>query len=168
MQHEAVDGVVIRVKDFGDHDRYLTLLTKSGRMTLLAKGAHSLKGGQRGVSQLYTYGNFEYYRRGATLPILKGGSPIQPFYGLSTDLEKLHLAAYFCDLAYELSDEGEESEELLRLLLNALYAVSQDRYPADLVKAALEFRLSAISGYAPDVGACDLCHTVDADYFTWT
>ena len=165
MQHEAADGVVIRVKDFGDHDRYLTILTKSGRMTLLSKGAHSLKGAQRGVSQLYTYGNFEYYRKGATLPILKGGSPIQPFYGLSTDLEKLHLAAYFCDLAYELSDEGEEAEELLRLLLNALYALSFDRYPADLVKAALEFRLSAISGYTPDVGACDLCHTADADYF---
>ena len=165
MQHEAIDGVVIRVKDYGDHDRYLTLLTKFGRMTLLSKGSHSLRGGQRGVSQLYTYGNFEYYRRGATMPILKGGSPIQPFYGLSTDLEKLHLAAYFCDLAYELSDEGEEAEELVRLLLNSLYAVSNDRYPMDLVKAAIEFRLSALSGYAPDVSACATCHTVDAEYF---
>ena len=121
MQHEVIDGVVIRVKDYGDHDRYLTLLTKDGRMTLLAKGAHSLKGGQRGVSQLYTYGNFEYYRRGATLPILKGGTPIQPFYGLETDLEKLNLSAYFCDLAYQLSDEGEDVGELLRLLLNELF-----------------------------------------------
>ena len=162
MQHEAVDGIVIRVKDYGEHDRYLTVLTQGGRIPLLSKGSRSMRGAQMAVSQLYTYGNFEYYRKGTAVPILKGGSALQPFYGLATDLEKLNLAAYFCDLAYELSDEGEDVGELLRLLLNALYAVSFDRYPPELVKAALEFRLSAISGYAPDLTACHRCGAVDA------
>ena len=165
MQHEAVDGVVIRVKDYGDHDRYLTVLTASGRMSLLSKGSRSMRGAQMAVSQLYTYGNFEYYRKGTAVPILKGGSALQPFYGLATDLEKLNLAAYFCDLAYETSDEGEEAGDLLRLLLNALYAISSDRYPADLVKAALEVRVSAISGYTPDLSACHVCGKNDAERF---
>lgn len=159
MQHEAVDGIVIRVKDYGDHDRYLTVLTQGGRLSLLSKGSRSMRGQQMSVSQLYTYGNFEYYRKGATMPILKGGAAQESFYGLTTDLEKLNLASYFCDLAYELSDEGEDAGELLRLLLNALYAISTDRYPPDLVKAALEFRLAADAGYAPDVSACHRCGT---------
>ena len=162
MQHEAVDGIVIRVKDYGEHDRYLTVLTQGGRLLLLSKGSRSMRGTQMAVSQLYTYGNFEYYRKGTATPILKGGSALQSFYGLTTDLEKLNLAAYFCDLAYELSDEGEDAGEVLRLLLNALYAVSSDRYPMDLVKAALEFRLSAGAGYAPDLHACRKCETTDA------
>ena len=82
MQHESIDGVVVRVRDTGDHDRYLSILTaEKGRISMLAKGSRSLKGGQTAVSQLYTYGNFEYYKRG-DFNILKGGSPIQSFKSL--------------------------------------------------------------------------------------
>jgi recombinational DNA repair protein (RecF pathway) len=49
--------------DRGDNNRYLSVLTaQRGRITLLAKGSHSLRGEQRAVSQLFTYANFEYYR----------------------------------------------------------------------------------------------------------
>ncbi len=156
-QHEAIDGIVVRVRDVGDHDRYLSLLTaQKGRITLLSKGSRSMKGQQMAVSQLYTYGNFEYYRRG-DFYILKGGTPIQPFYALSLDMDRLNLAAYFCDVAGELSDEGEEAGELLRLLLNSLYALSRDLYPQALIKGAFEFRAAAISGYAPEINGCSLC-----------
>ena len=155
--HESIDGLVIRVKDMGDHDRYLTVLTaKKGRITILSKGSRSIKGEQRAVSQLYTYGNFEFYRKG-TLYILKGGAPIHPFYALSLDIDRLNLAAYFCDLAYELSDEGEDAQEMLRLLLNSLYAISRELYPRELVKAAFEMRAAAINGYAPDLSHCAYC-----------
>ena len=73
MNHETINGVVVRVRDTGDHDRYLSILTaEKGRISMLAKGSRSLKGGQTAVSQLYTYGNFEYYKRG-DFNILKGG-----------------------------------------------------------------------------------------------
>ena len=112
MQHEAIDGIVVRVRDTGDHDRYLSLLTaEKGRISLLSKGGRSMRSAQMSVSQLYTYGNFEFYRKG-DFYILKGGSPIQPFYALSMDIDRLNLAAYLCDLTCELSDEGEEAGEL--------------------------------------------------------
>ena len=82
--HESVDGVVVRVRDVGESDRYLSVLTaEKGRISILSKGSHALRGPQISVSQLFTYGNFEYYRKGTTY-ILKGGSAIQPFYGLTT------------------------------------------------------------------------------------
>ena len=157
MAHESIDGIVIRVRDTGDRDRYLSVLTaEKGRITMLSKGSLSLKGPQRAVSQLYTYGNFEYYTKG-TLPILKGGSSIQNFYALSMDIDRLNLATYLCDVAGEVSDEGEEAGELLRLLLNSLYAISRDLYPYELIKGAFEFRVAAISGYLPDLSECCRC-----------
>lgn len=157
MQHEAIDGLVIRVKDMGDHDRYLSVLTaEKGRISILAKGSRSLRGPQLAVSQLYTYANFEYYRRG-DFYILKGGSSIQPFYALSMDIDRLNLAAYFCDVICEVTDEGEPAEDMLRLLLNSLYAVSRDLYPQPIVKAAFELRVAALSGYAPELMACARC-----------
>ena len=157
MRHESIDGVVVRVRDYGDHDRYLSVLTaEAGRITLLSKGGHSLKGPQTAISQLYTYANFEYYRRGE-FNILKGGSAYQHFYSLSMDIDRLNLAAYLCDIASELTDEGEPAPEMLRLLLNALYAISKDLYPQELIKGAFEMRAMAMSGYAPDLSACSIC-----------
>lgn len=157
MQHESIDGVVVRVRDTGDHDRYLSILTaEKGRISMLAKGSRSLKGGQTAVSQLYTYGNFEYYRRG-DFNILKGGSPIQSFYALCADLDRMNLAAYLCEAVTEVTDEGEPAGEMLRLLLNSLYAISRDLYPKELIKGAFEMRAARLSGYAPDLGACLRC-----------
>ena len=157
MRHEAVDGVVVRVRDMGDHDRYLSVLTADrGRITLLSKGSRSMRGPQMAVSQMFGYANFEIYYRG-TLAVLKGGTPIQPFYELGMDIDRLNLASYLCDLTCELTDEGEPAEEMLRLLLNSLYAISRDLYPQEIIKGAFEWRAMAISGYEPDLGGCHRC-----------
>ena len=164
-KHEAVDGVVVRVRDTGDRHRYLSVLTaEKGRISLLSHGSRSVRSPQIAVSQLYTYGNFEYYTKGST-NILKGGAAIQPFYGLSTDIDRLNLAAYLCDLTCELTDEGEEAGEMLRLLLNSLHAVSLDLRPQKILKGAFELRAAAISGYAPDFSGCGVCGCREADPF---
>ncbi len=155
--HEAIDGVVVRVRDMGDRDRYLSVLTaERGRIMMLAKGSHSVRSPQVAVSQLYTYGNFEYYRKGS-INILKGGSAISPFYGLSADIDRLNLAAYLCDLSCELTDEGEEAGEQLRLLLNSLHAISLELRPQEIIKGAFELRAAVLSGYAPELGGCAHC-----------
>ena len=165
MRHESIDGVVVRVRDYGDHDRYLSVLTaEAGRITVLSKGGHSLKGPQTAISQLYTYANFEYYRKGE-FNILKGGSAYQHFYALSMDIDRLNLAAYLCDVACELTDEGEPAPEMLRLLLNALYAISKDLYKQEIIKGAFELRAMAMSGYAPDLGACTACGRETDEHF---
>lgn len=167
MKHESANGVVVRVRDTGDHDRYLSVLTAEyGRITVLSKGSRSMRGEQMSVSQLYTYANFEFYRRGS-LYILKGGSALQSFYALTADIDRINLAAYLCDLTCELTDEGEEAPEMLRLLLNALYAVSHALYPQELIKGAFELRAAALSGYAPSLEGCAACgeEPLDDTYF---
>ncbi len=165
MQHESIDGVVVRVRDYGENDRYLSVLTaKKGRITMLSKGGRSFKGSQTAISQLYTYGNFEYYRKGNFF-ILKGGTPIQPFYSLSMDIDRLDLAFYLCDIICEVTDEGAEAGEELRLLLNTLYAVSKNLYPQEIIKGAFELRIAALSGYEPELNVCSQCNKSDAKSF---
>ena len=115
-----------------------------------------MRGTQMAVSQMFGYSNFEYYYRG-TMAILKSGTSIQPFYELGMDIDRLNLASYLCDLACELTDEGEPAEEMLRLLLNSLYAISRDLYPQEIIKGAFEWRAATISGYAPDLSGCHRC-----------
>lgn len=161
----AVDGLVIHTRDVGDHDRYLTVLTaKEGRITLLAKGAHSMRNQQGAVSQLYTYANFEFVRRG-TLGVLRSGSPIESFYGISRDMDRLNLAAYFCEVAEEVTDEGVEAGDFLRLMLNSLFALSRSGYPIGVIKSAFEFRVACDSGYSPDLSGCAVCGKTERELF---
>ena len=148
-------GLVIRAKR--EKDVVLTLLTpEMGRITVIAKGARSLKGTQMAMSQLFAYGDFELYRRG-DLYWLHTGELKENFYGISTRLDALNLAVYFCDLAYALSEQGEPCGELLRLLLNSLYFVANRTYPDELVKGVLEWRLMSMEGVSPAVEACAAC-----------
>ncbi len=157
MRHDTVDGIVLRTLDRNDHDRYLTVLTaERGRLTLLSKAGGSLKSPQRAVSQLFTYANFEFYRRG-DFNILSGGSPIAAFEEIPWDWARYNLASYLCELTLELCDEGEPAEELTRLLLNSFYAITKRNYPYPFVKAAFEWRAAWLSGYAPTLDGCAEC-----------
>lgn len=148
-------GLVIRVKR--EKDVMLTLLTPElGRITVIAKGAKSLKGTQMAMSQLFSYGDFELYRKG-DLYWLRTGELKENFYGISTRLDALNLAVYFCDVAYAVSEPGERADDVLRLLLNSLYFLAKQTYPDTLVKGVFEWRVLAMEGVSPSVGACCVC-----------
>lgn len=163
--HESINGVVVRVRDTGDHDRYLSVLTaERGRITILSKGGKSLRGSQMSVSQLYTYANFEYYRRG-NYNILKGGSVLDHFFYLCTDLDFINLASYFCEVMCEVTDEGEDATGMLRLMLNSLYALSKNLYSLEIIKGAFEMRVAADAGYAPELDVCSSCGRASSEHW---
>ena len=61
----ATDGLVVREYELGEHDKMLTLLTPSyGRISVIAKGARSLKNKYMSPARLFTYANYELHRRG--------------------------------------------------------------------------------------------------------
>lgn len=156
-------GLVIRAKR--EKDVVLTLLTpEMGRITVIAKGARSLKGPQMAMSQLFSYGDFELYRRG-DLYWLNTGELKENFYGISTRLDALNLAVYFCDVAYALSEPDEPCAELLRLLLNSLYFLANKKYPDALVKGVYEWRVLAMEGVSPSIGGCSDCGAAEDGAF---
>lgn len=163
MQY-SVDGLVIRETTAGENDKRLVLLTADhGRVTVLAKGARSLRSKYMHATPLFTYGNYEITERGG-VAWLRGASVIEPFFGLQGDIERLSLASYFADLAYELSGPDEPAADLLRLCLNFLFALANEQKPKALVKAAFEFRAMCDAGYCPDLSACRVCGKARAPY----
>lgn len=153
----ATDGLVIRETDVGEHDKLLTLLTPSeGQISVSAKGARSSKCRLAGVSKLFTYGNYEIYKKG-DYRYIKDASVIEPFFGLSSDIEKMSAAAYFCDIACDITGEGVPSIEILRMTLNSFYALSKGIKSTPLVKAVYEIRAAGYSGFMPELEHCALC-----------
>ena len=156
MQY-TVDGLVIRESAAGENDKRIVLLTPDrGRISVLAKGARSMKSKYMNTTPLFTYGNYEITERGE-YAWLAGASVTEAFYGIRNDIERLALASYVVDVVYELSGESEGACDMLRLALNILFAIANDCKPRALIKAVFECRAMTMSGYLPDLSGCCVC-----------
>ena len=64
-------------------------------------------------------------------------------------------------MAEAVTSEDLPSGEVLSLLLNSLYALDTLDRPNELVRAAFELRLLALSGYEPLLDDCAMCGRAD-------
>jgi DNA repair protein RecO (recombination protein O) len=152
-----LDGLVIRDVKVGERDRLLTLLTaEEGLITISGKGLTSIKNKYAASAQLFTYSTFQLKKRGEYYYIADAFL-IESFMNIRYDIEKLSLANYVCDVAHDVSLVGMGDEELLPLVLNTLYAISNINIPLDIIKGAFEFRTAAAEGFMPDLSACGIC-----------
>ena len=155
--HYTLDGLVIREMAWGENDKRIVLLTADrGRVSVLAKGARSMRSKYMNTTQLFTYGNYEVTERNGHA-WLGGASVTEPFFGIQNDIERLALASYVVDVAGELTVEEEPAEDILRLTLNTLYAIAKDFKPIPQIKATYEIRAMADAGYMPDLSGCTAC-----------
>ena len=155
---KVVDGLVLRGSPVGENDRLLTVLTaKDGKMLMNAKGARSMKSKVMPLCRQYTYANIEYYEKGDR-KWLSGGSVNDSFFGLSADIEGLSLAAYICDVADEITGEGVDASDVLRMTLNALYLIDKKQKPYWQIKSVYELFAVCVSGMEPDMSVCGRCH----------
>lgn len=155
--HYTLDGLVVREMAWGENDKRIVLLTADrGRVSVLAKGARSMRSKYTNTTCLFTYGNFEITERNG-YAWLGGASVIESFFGIRNDIEALALASYIVDVAGELTGEEEPAEDILRLTLNTLYAIANQFKSPTQIKATYELRALAMSGYMPDLSGCTLC-----------
>ncbi len=154
----TTDGLITRSYPSGEHDRIVHLVTpEHGRLSVMVKGGQSKTNRHAAITQPFTYGNYELYHKSGEMYWLRGGSVLHSFYDLTSDLTAMALATYLCDVASEVTGEGESAEEILRMLLNTLYTLACGQKPPALIKGVFELRAAAMTGYMPNLGGCSVC-----------
>ncbi|MGM9612552.1 MAG: DNA repair protein RecO [Butyricicoccus sp.] len=157
MQHQTIKGLVIRETDFGDADRYITVLTESGaRIEVLCKGVRRRNSRMAAAVRLFCWSELTLYQ-GRGKYTLTDAALLHSFWGVTADMETYALCCYFTELATAMTDENEEVPQVTRLFLYALRAVADQKREQKLVKAAFELRLMAESGFLPDLAVCGAC-----------
>ena len=161
----TTQGLVLRVSDYNDHDALLTLLTREyGRLTVKARGLRRKNCPIVAPCQLLAYGEFTLFEYRGMYTINEAHS-IELFQGLRRDLLKLSLGTYFAQAAEVVSQEDMPSGELMSLVLNCLYALSNLDTVEDKVKAVFELRCACLAGYTPDLYGCHNCGNSQPDRF---
>ena len=158
-------GLVLRVSDYNDRDALLTLLTpEHGKITVKARGLRRKNSPLTAPCQLLALGEFTLFEYRDSYSINEAHS-IELFQGLRKDIVKLSLGTYFAQVAELLSMEDTPSPELLSLVLNCLFALSELHVRENQVKAVFELRCACLSGYTPDLFACYMCGNQEPDRF---
>ncbi len=161
----TIQGIVLRITDYNDHDSLLTLLSRShGKLTAKARGLRRKNSPLIAPCQLLAYGEFVLFEyRG--MYTVNEARVIELFPQLRRDLTKLSLGSYFAQVCDVISQEDLPNPELQSLLLNCLHALSKLDLPENQVKAVFELRGACLAGYTPDLMGCHVCGSQTPDRF---
>ena len=144
-------------QNIGEQDKLVFALTKSnGVIRAFVKGAKNIKNGKCAAASLLSYSRLTIYK-GRESYIIGEAQPIRIFSKLRSDVTKMCLAQYFCELALTICPREQKADSFLSLVLNSLYLLSENKRSADLIKPCLEMRLASMAGYMPDLRMCREC-----------
>lgn len=161
--HIKTTGIVIREQTISENDKLVTLLTRdNGVIRAFARGAKSPKSRKNAGTQQFCYCDFDIYS-GNNIFSVEEARPKETFFALRNDIQILALAQYFCELIYELSPREEQSEDYLRLILNANYLLMNEKKERSLLKPVFELRILSMAGYMPSLIACNSCGAFETD-----
>ena len=157
------DGLIIKEQNIGENDKLITVLTRrEGLVRAFVRGAKSFKNRKNSATGMFCYSKLSVYKSKDSY-IIDEAQPLETFFGLRSDLEKITLAQYFSELIMSLVQEGEQSDEYLRLILNSFHFLSKGTMPHAQIKAITELRLMCIAGYMPNLIACERCGEYETD-----
>ena len=83
--------------------------------------------------------------------------PIEVFYNIRTDLDKLKYAVHINKIIQDVTHENQNCYNILQLLLNTLYTISETDKNLDLVLSIFKMRLVTMLGFAPNIKECVNC-----------
>lgn len=160
-----IKAIIIRSADSGENNRILTLLSHElGKISVIAKGARSLKHKSQGATNVLCYCDFILKPIKDNLYSLTSAELIEGFRSISESIELLSYAAYFMGLCEMGVQSGINANEEVRLLLNTLYVLSKRPESGALIKAVYELKLAEIFGFMPEFSSCCPCGK-DATHF---
>lgn len=161
----TIQGLVLRVTAYNDHDALLTVLSRDrGKLILKARALRRKNNPLIAPCQLLAFGEFTVFEYRGMYTINEART-LELFQPLRKDLQKLSLATYFAQVAELISQEDMPNPELLSLVLNSFYALSKLQLSETLVKPAFELRCACLAGYTPDLYGCHRCGCDTCDRF---
>lgn len=157
------DGLILKEAIVGESDRLVTILTRDeGLVRAFAHKAKSLNSKNSSATQLLCYSRLALYK-GRDKYIINDAQPVEVFFDLRRDIERLSLAQYFCELTMSLAPEEAPAGDFLRLVLNALHFLAKGSRPNLILKSVVEMRMLSFAGYMPDLVGCDGCGEYEAE-----
>ena len=127
-----------------------------GKISCVAKGARKPRSALLAGTQMFCFGEYLMFKGSQTYHI-NSVEPIEVFYNLRIDLDKLKYAVHINKIIQDVTNENQNCYKILQLLLNTLYIISETDKNLDMVLSVFKLRLLCILGFTPQVMRCKNC-----------
>ena len=162
----TLKGLILKESDSGESSKSICVLTAElGVIYIYVRGGRKSTRNASATQPLsYSTLCFEEKKNanGQVSRYLNSSEPVKLFYNIRLDTAKVALAAYFSELLIYSGTEGEDCTEVLRLALNTLYFLDNDKMQPELLKCVFEFRLLCEIGMRPALIGCAHCFKYEA------
>ena len=167
MANKKINGIVLAESNVGDYDKMLTILTPNlGKISCVAKGARRPRSALLAGTQIFCFGEYLVFKGSQTYHI-NSVEPIEVFYNLRIDLDKLKYAVHINKIVQDVTQENQNTYKILQLLLNTLYTISELDKNLDMVLGVFKLRLLSILGFTPKIDKCTNCEEKEKlEYFS--
>lgn len=155
-----VKGIVIRETQYKDNDKIITILTDNlGKVSCIAKGAKKTNSPILANAQYLVYNEFVLYKS-KNFYYINSATVIDTFYNLRVDLDKLETCFELTRLLNKVTDENEDTSNVLKLFLNTLFILNKLNKDEEFVMAVFKIKLFCLIGFMPRIEKCAKCGQV--------
>jgi DNA repair protein RecO (recombination protein O) len=158
MPSETLQAIVLRVANYRDRDRMLTLLTPDkGRVDVLSRGCRRPKSCLMSASENFVQGEFVVFQKQDRYTLTSCAIG-ESFYPVRLDAYRMTCGAYMLQLAQAAAHPGQEAEALYELLMESLrhLCYREDEQALTIVNTFL-LLFAAVNGYRPRLSHCVRC-----------
>jgi len=149
-------GLVIKVKDVGEADRLLSILTETqGKVVVRAKGVRWFYSKNHGHLDLLSYLRLTLVE-GRQMDQVTSVETIDSFKPIKDNLQKTAFAYYLLELCDKLLPEKEENKNVLALLLAVLEVLKKEK-PQKPLLLFFQLNLLTLLGFQPQLSFCVNC-----------
>ncbi|MTI81465.1 MAG: DNA repair protein RecO [Firmicutes bacterium] len=160
MKLYQVEAVVLRLKTMREADKIVTIYSREfGKQRVAAYGVGKAASRRRGAVQPFCHSRMLLYR-GQEIDSLSQCEGLTFYSHLRSDLEKMTMAFYICELLDSLTAEQEQNEPLYILLLTTMGWLDKLELTipqAEKMVAGFELKMLGLLGYLPELGNCVNC-----------
>ncbi|MDE5587485.1 MAG: DNA repair protein RecO [Bacilli bacterium] len=156
MNLVKTEGIVLGQTNYSESSKILKVLTKDyGMISIMSKGCRNIKSKLRGVSSIFTYGDFHLYYKEQGISTLVGVDIKNTFLNLQKDISKISYASYLLDLTEQVLKHT-ENELVYQFLISTLEKINEG-YDVQALTNILELKYLDFLGIRPILDCCSIC-----------
>lgn len=151
-------AVVLRTYRSGEADRVVVLWTRHhGKVRVLAKGARKSTSRLGGALETLAYVKVDLVKTRGEFYVARHVQHLERLATLRGSYQRISAGYAVVEAVDAIPSDGVPDEAIFDLLTRVLLALDNDALEPELVPAAFYFRLLALDGSEPVVGACVSC-----------
>ena len=155
----TVQAIVLRYADYKENDRMLTLFSlEQGKLSVAIKGVRKNGSKLRHASEIFTYGEYIVAKSKDRYTVTQF-NPIDSFYNLRLDFDKLSAGILMLNICEETIFEGTCDHQLFVLVLRCLNQLCNSSSPASDIISIFLLKYCVYGGYSPTLDFCVHCNS---------